>query len=156
MARTVSKTEYSADGSTVTATDQLGRVTRTTSDPLGRAISEVGPTGVTKLTTHDDVANSVTTPTIPNNGNRPSQITSTDYDDSGRQTSARISYPVPDARRPLFLVDPMSRTEYDGIGRATAVTEANLTTEPNYAGPGGVSTATTVTPTAANRGPATR
>ena len=136
----------------MTATDQLGRTTSTTSDPLGRPISEVGPTGVTKLTTHDDVANSVTTSTIPNNATD-RRRSPRPYDDAGRQISARTSYPVPGGRRPLFLVDPISRTNFDGIGRPTTVTSANLTTVPNYAGPGGVSTATTVTPTAANQAP---
>ena len=154
-ARTLSTTTYSADDDsvpTVTTTDQLGRTSTVTYDPLGRAVRRVGVTGVTQDATIDDGANTTTTEQIADNASAPYQITQSKLDDLNREVYSRATYPTPSTPggRTAFLADPVKQTTFDDIGRPTAVTAANLTTVPSYAGDGGLLTSATVTPTAAN------
>ncbi|GAA3633039.1 RHS repeat protein [Microlunatus ginsengisoli] len=154
-ARTVSSTTYSPDGSTVTSTDRLGRTSTVTSDALGRAIRRVGVTGVTQDATYDDGANTTTTSLTGDNATAPYQITQSRLDDLNREVSSRATYPQGSGPggRPLFLVDPANQTTYDGIGRATAVSSANVTTVPSYTGDGGLATSTAIGPAPANQAP---
>ena len=70
-ARRVAATSYSPDGTTVTGIDQVGRTTTTTSDALGRPVSQVSPVGATTLTAYDDAAHTVTRPLFPAGSPRP-------------------------------------------------------------------------------------
>ena len=140
--------EPSQDG-TLTSTDKAGRTTVTTHDALNRPITKTGPTGITYTTTYDDVANSVTTQTYPDGTSTtqtPSQVTNTRYDALSRQVYSRTYYPFRNGIRPMFIYDPLQQTKYDGLGRPTAITDRDLTMVPTYAGPGGLSQSTTVSP----------
>ena len=150
--RILSRTGYSPDGSTVTGTDRQGRTSTTSTDPLGRTIQQVGPTGVTKGVTYDDVSNTVTTTTTPDNATDAFAYQRTRYDDLDRPVLSSTTYPpVPGSRN--FLADPVDQTAYDGIGRPTAVTAANLTTVPDYSSSGGQPVQMTVSPTTTNPSP---
>lgn len=151
--RTVATTTRSPDGTTLTATDRAGRTTTTTNDPLGRPVREVGPTGVTKNTTYNDVANSVATAVVGDNAKGASQTTTASYDALNREVASRTTYPVPNSSRPLFLVDPLTLTSFDGIGRKGSMTANDLTAVPDYAGAGGVPVSTVVSPTRSARAP---
>ena len=137
---------------TVTATDKAGRTTVTTYDAVNRPITKTGPTGVTYTTTYDDVANAVVSQTFADGvsvGSTPTQTTNTKLDRANRQVYSRTTYPIP-GTRPMFLLDPLQQTKYDALGRPRVVTDRDLTMVPDYAGPGGVSESTTVTPAKSN------
>ena len=146
--RTVSTQTYSADGSTLTSTDLAGRTSVVVSDPLGQQVSRQRRAGITITTTHDDVANTTTRRTIGSGTTAASQVVLAHYDNLGRTTSSRTTYPYSSGGRALFLADPVDETSYDGIGRTTTVTTGDLTTTPDYAGAGGVPVDTVVAPAA--------
>lgn len=146
--RIVSSETYNPNGTTSTATDLAGRATTTTVDPLGRPVSEVSAIGVTHSTTYNDVSNTITRQTIPDGTTMPAQIVGTSYDAKNRELASRTTYPVPGSGRPLFLTDPADQRSYDGIGRTTSVTSADLTAKPDFAGAGGTPVTTTVAPAA--------
>jgi RHS repeat-associated protein len=152
--RVLTRNTYSTDGLSVTSTDRTGRSATTVHDPRGRPVQSIGLTGITTSTAYDDVANRVTTRTIGDGASGPAQITTSTFDDLDREVSSRTTYPVGGGPRPQFLADPVSQTAYDGIGRKTAITANDVRAEPDYAGPGGVSAATTLTPTGPSAGPA--
>ena len=150
--RTVSTLSYSTDGSTITATDKLGRTTTTTSDAVGRVVSQVGPTGVTSTTTYNDVDNTTTERVYAVGASTPSEITGTARDELNRVVSSRTTYPVTSRTN---LVDPARLTSYDGLGRITSLTTNDMTAVPDFAGAGGVPVTTTISPAKTARNSAT-
>ena len=68
--RQVSAFDYSLDGTTLTATDQHGRTIHTTLDVLGRKVSQIGATGITRTTTYDDAAHTTTQAIVPDGATR--------------------------------------------------------------------------------------
>ena len=151
-ARTVTTNSYSPDGTTLSTTDLRGLTTTTTNDALGRPVTTTGATGITTATTYDDTANATTAATIADGGAAPSQYTRATYDALNREISSRTTYPVPGSR-PLFQADPPTQTAYDGIGRPSSVTSADLVATPDYAAAGGIPDTTTVAPAATAQAP---
>ena len=137
----------------VTATDKAGRSTVTTYDAINRPLIKVGPTGITYTSTYDDVAHAVINQTYADGvdiGQTPTQTTNTKFDALSRQVYSRTTYPIPGGVRPTFLNDPVQQTRYEALGRPVAITDRDLTMVPDYAGPGGVSLTTTVSPAKSN------
>ena len=139
-ARTVQTDQYSTDGTQLTTTTPAGTAT-TTFDPLGRPVQIVQPDGITQADTYNDVANTQKVSVVPA-GAQPTgavSVTTDGFNDVNRPTSSATSYAdgTPQA--------PAAET-YDGLGRVTSYTAADVTATPHYAGVGGLLTGTTLTP----------
>ena len=142
-ARRLAATSYSADGTTVTGTDQVGRTTTTTSDALGRPVRQVSPVGATTVTAYDDVAHTVTRTLFPA-GLAPGQgapvaTETTTYDDLNRATALASSYTTPpgtpgeQAGQGRTVVTPPQTVTYDGVGSVSAQSAEDLSMAVEYA-----------------------
>jgi RHS repeat-associated protein len=123
--RVVETRAYPEPGTTV-RTDAWGATTTTRQDVFGREVETVGPTGLTKLAHHDDVADQTTTGLTPTGalaGAERVEVQSRDL--SGRVTSATgvraDGVPVPEAT-----------ASFDGLGKATQSADGTLATEVEY------------------------
>jgi RHS repeat-associated protein len=110
----------------LTVTDAWGATTTARYDPFGRTTSSTGPTGVSQITRHDDVAHTVTTGLTPTDSLEDAeQVTTETKDDRGRSTLGTGT------RRDGVAV-PEVRAEYDGLGRLTTSSSDGLETDTRY------------------------
>jgi RHS repeat-associated protein len=125
FAHVIETREYPAPGSAV-ITDAWGAVTRTRHDLFGRAVETVGPTGLTEITEHDDVANRVTSG-LTGTG-RLADVEFVRIDE--RDLSGRVVRTVGERRddRPVPTVD----ATFDGFGRMTAADDGTIGTKVDY------------------------
>lgn len=149
-ARSLATTTYSADGTSVVATDQAGRESTTRLDAFGRTVSRTGPTGLTHLTSYDDgAAHTKVASLVPEGASQPQMSSATTYDDAGRAVQSRTTYPT-DGTRPGggFDSDPVSAAAFDGLGQPTTNTGNDLTVTTDRSGLGGMPASSTATPQA--------
>jgi RHS repeat-associated protein len=141
-ARTLATSDYTVDGSKITSSGPTGAVTTTLLDPLGRQIKKVKPNGITEATAYDDVKNTKTRAVIPGGGQAsdPSSVTVEALDDLNRPTSSNTSYLDGTEQAP-------SSQSYDGLGRVTGLSAADVKATPSYAGAGGLQAGVALTPT---------
>ena len=148
-ARTLSSHAYSADGTSVTSTDQAGRRTVTVLDAFGRMVSKVGPTGLLQRTAYDDgAAHTTVAQVLPEGSAQPLMGTTTSYDDADRAIGSQTSYPTDPP-----VADPVSAKAFDGLGQPTSTTRNDLTVTTDRSGPGGIAASATATPQATNEFP---
>lgn len=139
FSRVVESRDY-PDPATTIVTDAWGASTTTTQDLFGRETKTVGPTGLTKLIEHDDLAQQTTTGTSTTGDlAHAEQISTQTKDESGRVTSVS-------GRRQDGVPVPESRAGFDGLGRTTQTTDGTLDTSVEF-DPYGNPTTTTLTPT---------
>ena len=135
-ARTLSSTSYSADGSSITGTDQSGRVTKEVLDPFGRIVRQVSPSGVVQLTSYDNGAShDKTDQTIPAGADGPAATTVDTFDDANRTVQSTTTYQG-DQGDPGFLSDPVSSATFNGLGQTATSSDQDLTVTPDRSGPG--------------------
>jgi RHS repeat-associated protein len=114
------------DPGTVQVTDAWGATTTTRQDVLGRTVATTGPTGLTEIADHDDVAGTVTTGVTTTGSLADAERTVTQTKDvSGRVVSSA-------GERSDGAPVPELAAEYDGLGRTTSATGAALTTDIEY------------------------
>ena len=119
-ARTLSAHNYSADGTSTTATDQAGRDTTTVLDAFGRTVSQEGPTGLTHLKAYDDgAAHTTVAALVPDGAAQPQMSTSTSYDAADRAIQSQTTYAAGSGGT---IADPVSSKAFDGLGQPTATT----------------------------------
>jgi RHS repeat-associated protein len=138
FSRVVETRGYPDPGTTV-VTDAWGATTTAKQDIFGRELETVGPTGLVKTTEHDDVANRVRTGvSMTGSLADAEQISVEDRDVAGRVTRTT-------GERRDGVSMPETTTAYDGLGRATAVTDETLRTDVEFDVLGNPAT-TTLTP----------
>lgn len=147
--RTLTSTSYSADGSTVTGTDQNGAVTKEMLDPFGRVVRQVSPTGVEQLTSYDNgAAHDKTDQTLPAGTGDVAATTRNSYDDANRTLQSATTYSGNQA-------DPVVSATFNGLGQTATSTDRDLTVTPERSGAGGVESSATARPTATSAFPGT-
>lgn len=150
-ARTLTSNTYSADGASVTSTDQAGRSTTTVVDAFGRVVSKGGPTGLTHLTSFDDgAAHSEVGSVLPEGSAQPEMSTTTKYDNADRVTQARTTYQTDSpGGRPGggFITGPVSSMAFNGLGQPTTNTQNDLTVTTERPGAGPTTATATPQPT---------
>jgi RHS repeat-associated protein len=139
-ARTVQTDQYSTDGTQLTTTTPAGTAT-TTFDPLGRPVQIVQPDGITQADTYNDVANTQKVSVAPAGARitAPVSVTTDGFNNVSQPVSSATSYADGTTQAP-------AAETYDGLGRVTSYTAADVTATPHYAGAGGLLTGTTLTP----------
>ena len=156
--RVLSSTSYSADGMSVTATDQAGRTSTRVLDPFGRTVSQGDPTGLTHLTAYDPgAAHSKVDSLVPEGAVAAASSTVTRYDDADRAVSSKTNYPLPavGGRPGLLTSDPVTSTIFDGLGQPSTTTGNDLTVSTDRSGTGGLPVDSTATPQATTSFPGT-
>ncbi len=150
-ARTLSATSFSADGLSLTATDQAGRETTTTMDAFGRAVRKVGPTGLVQTMAFDDgAAHTRTAEIIPAGSDDPQSTMTARYDDTGRVVQSQTSHNRP----PLEpLTEPVAKSSFDGLGQPVATTRDDVTVNTDRSGIGGTESGSVATPGATDQFP---
>ena len=139
-ARTVQTDQYATDGTQLTTTTPAGTAT-TTFDPLGRPVQIVQPDGITQADTYNDVANTQKVSVVPAGAQptAPVSVTTDGFNNVNQPVSSAASYADGTPQAP-------AAEAYDGLGRVTSYTAADVTATPHYAGTGGLLTGTTLTP----------
>lgn len=154
--RTLSASSYSSDGSTVTATDQKGRVSTSVVDAFGRTVSQVGATGVGRLTAYDDgAAHTRTAAIVPDDATLPQRSTTTAYDQRGRVVTSTTSFPAggqqpgPAGAQAALPLPPdlETATQYNDLGQPEESSGNDLKLVTALTGPGGIAESSTATPT---------
>ncbi|MGW2207699.1 hypothetical protein, partial [Streptomyces sp. NPDC001774] len=145
-ARLLQSAQYSEDGLTAKVTDGAGRTTVTVNDALGRPVKTVAPNGMTQLTAYRDAATTQTsartTVILPAGETDPAKaaaVSTETFDHAERPVAAARSYPDKTPTTP-------SSQSFDGLGRVSRSTAADVATTPAYDGPGGTPQKTTLTP----------
>ena len=148
--RQLSTTSYSADGSSVTGTDRIGRQVKSVVDPFGRTVSQTSPSGVTQLTSYDNGADhDRVDATVPQAATSPSASTVTSFDDGNHALRARTSYAADGiGGRTGVISDPVKAATFNGLGQTETSTTNDLTVTPDHSGLGGIDVGATATPAA--------
>jgi RHS repeat-associated protein len=139
-ARTVQTDQYSTNETQVATTTPDGTTT-TTFDPLGRPVQIVKPDGITQTDTYNDVTNTQKVSLVPAGAQltAPVSVTTDGFNNRNLPTSSTTSYADGTPQAP-------AAESYDGLGRVTSYTAADVTATPHYGGAGGLLTGTTLTP----------
>ena len=150
-ARTLNTSSYSADGTSMTATDEAGRVTTTTLDPFGRTVSQTDALGITHLTSYDNGADHDKVDSVlPNGATSPTANTVSRYDDANREVQSNTTYAGDSGSgAPVgFLADTVTATSFNGLGQTDTSTASDLTVTADQSGAGGTQVGATAKPNA--------
>jgi RHS repeat-associated protein len=123
--RTVERIDHDLHG-TVRITDAWGATSSVSMDAFGRQVRSVGPTGLTEVTDHDDVAERVSRGTTPTG-----RLADAEFVTVSHEPTASLTSTVAIDRADGVDV-PESSEIRDGLGRAVSQTDGFLRTEARY------------------------